>query len=149
MHTKILEHANLEQLKCFVDYAIKEAKSRDEQLYESMEMVLYKKVYGYHFCDWMLAKALQNMQNEDGTTGGHWSVTDTTAVAKQNNIQFINFNEYDWNYVMNMIYSDYYGSIPNDTSNYVRLAEKFINDKDADPGKAFRYYVAMNYENLY
>ena len=49
---------------------------------------------------------------------------------------------------MNMIYSDYYGSVPNDISSYVKLADKFIRDKDADPGKAFKYYVAMNYDEL-
>ena len=50
---------------------------------------------------------------------------------------------------MNMIYSDYYGTVPNEISNYVKLANKFINDKDAGPGKAFKYYVAMNYNDLY
>lgn len=149
MHKEILEDATLEQLKCFVDYAIKEAKSYDEHLYDSMEMLLYKKVYGYHFCDWMLDKALKGLENEDGSHGAHWSVAETTAVAKQHDIKFVDFNEYDWNYVMNMVYSDYYGSIPNDTISYVKVAEKFIKDKDADPGKAFRYYVAMNYEDLY
>lgn len=149
MHKKILEDANLEQLKCFVDYAIKEAKSYDEHLYEAMEMVLYRKVYGYHFCNWMLVKALQGMVNEDGTHGGHWTVADTTSVARQFGINFTDFNEYDWNYVMNMIYSDYFGSVPDETSSYVKLAEKFINDKDAGPGKAFKYYVAMNYNELY
>lgn len=149
MHKKILEDATLEQLKCFIDYAIKEAKSYDEKLYDTMEMILYKKVYGYHFSDWMLAKALQGMVNEDGTHGGHWSVADTTAVAKQYGISFVDFNEFDWNYVMNMIYSDYYGSIPDDVSGYVKLAEKFIKDKDAGVGKAFKYYVAMNYDDLY
>lgn len=149
MHVKILEDATLEQLKEFIDYAIKEAKSYDEHLYEAMEMCLYKKVHGYHFCDWMLAKALQGMVNEDGSHGGHWSIADTTAVAKQYNIRFINFNEYDWNYVMNMMYSDYYGSVPNEVITYVKLAEKFLMDKDAGVGKAFKYYVAMNYDELY
>ena len=149
MHKKILEDATLEQLKCFIDYAIKEAKSYDDHLYEAMEMCLYKKVYGYHFCDWMLAKALQGMVNEDGTHGGHWSVADTTSVAKQYGIKFVDFNEFDWNYVMNMIYSDYYGTVSDDVSSYVKLADKFINDKDAGVGKAFKYYVAVNYDELY
>lgn len=149
MHKKIIEHANSEQIKEFVDYAIKEIKSYNEHLYESMEMCLYKKVYGYHFCDWMLAKALQNMINEDGTHGGHWTVSNTNSFAKQYGISFTDFNEYDWNYVMNMIYSDYYGAVPNDTSTYVKLSDKFIRDKDVGVGKAFKYYVAMNYNDLY
>ena len=114
-----------------------------------MEMCLYKKVYGYHFSNWMLSKALQNMVNEDGSHGGHWSVAETTNVAKQHGLSFIDFNEFDWNYVMNMIYSDYYGAVSNDISAYYKLAEKFIKDKDAEPGKAFKYYIAMNYNDLY
>lgn len=149
MHTKILENATLEQLKEFIDYAIRESKTYSEELYAALEMCLYKKVYGYHFSSWMLEKALKDMVNEDGTHGGHWAVSDTTAVAKQYGITFTDFNEYDWNYVMNMIYSDYYGSVPNELSAYVKLAEKFIKDKDADSSKAFRYYIAMNYDDLY
>lgn len=50
---------------------------------------------------------------------------------------------------MNMVYSDYYGTVPDDISAYVKLADKFIHDKDAGVGKAFKYYVAMNYDELY
>lgn len=42
-----------------------------------------------------------------------------------------------------MVYSDYYGYIPNDLTSYVNIAKAFIEDKDAAPGKSYRYYVAM------
>ena len=45
---------------------------------------------------------------------------------------------------MNMIYSDYYGSVPNETSVYVKMARKFLEDKDAEYGKALKYYLAMS-----
>ena len=83
------------------------------------------------------------MVNEDGTKGIHWSLADTTSVAKSNGIVFEKFNEYDWCYVLNMIYSDYYGSVSNDISTYVRMASSFLNDKDAPKGKALKYYLAM------
>lgn len=83
------------------------------------------------------------MINEDGTTGPHWSIEQTNTVARQNGVQFSNFNEYDWNYVMNMIYSDYYGAVPNDMSTYVKLSKKFLDDKDAPEGKALHYYLTM------
>jgi hypothetical protein len=41
---------------------------------------------------------------------------------------------------MNMVYSDYYGAVPNEVANYVKLAEAFLHDKDAPKGKAFLYY---------
>ena len=144
MHKKILEEANLEQLKDFTDYAIMQAKSKDHQMYTGFEMYLYKMVYGCHFSDWLLERALDSMDNEDGTKGRHWSIDETTSLASQYNVEFNTFNKYDWCYVMNMLYSDFYGAVSNDLSSYVKLAKKFLYDKDAEPGKAFKYYVAMS-----
>ena len=64
-------------------------------------------------------------------------------MARSNGIEFIHFNEYDFNYVMNMLYSDYYGSVPNDASTYVKMAKKFLCDKDAVEGKAITYYFTI------
>lgn len=143
MHSKIIEDANLEQLKDFAHYSLAMVERIDEDIYDDIELYLYKKVYGCHFTEWLLNKALKYMKNEDGTSGGHWTVEQTTMVARSNGITFDHFNEYDWNYVMNMIYSDYYGSVPNETSVYVKMARKFLEDKDAEEGKALRYYLAM------
>lgn len=144
MHRKIIEDATHEQLKDFAYKAFDMIKRvADEDTYEDIEMILYKDVYGCHFTKWLLEKALCCMENEDGTKGGHWTVEQTTMVARNNGISFDHFNEYDWNYTMNMIYSDYYGSVPNETSSYVKLARKFLEDKDAEEGKALRYYLAM------
>ncbi len=143
MHKHLIKEATDEQLREFVGDALSMIKETHADLYEDLETYLYKEIHGCHFSDWLLEKALSKMYNEDGTTGGHWSVEQTTSVAKQNNIVFDKFNEYDWNYVMNMIYSDYYGAIPNETSSYVKLAKKFLEDKDAKSGKALAYYLAM------
>lgn len=144
MYTRIIEDANLEQLKDFAHYSIGMVKRIDEDVYDDIEMYLYKEVYGCHFCKWLLEKAVKQMRNEDGSTGPHWTLDQTTSVAKNNGIEFVHFNEYDWNYVMNMIYSDYYGSVPNETTMYVKMARKFLEDKDAKEGKALKYWLAMN-----
>ena len=144
MHTRIIEDANLEQLKDFAHYSIGMVKRIDEDVYEDIEMYLYKEVYGCHFTKWLLDKALKSMTNEDGTTGGHWTLEQTTSVARSNDIEFKHFNEFDWCYVMNMIYSDYYGAVSNEVSSYAKLAKKFLCDKDAPEGKALRYYLEMN-----
>ena len=143
MHKHLLKDASEEQLREFMDDALTMIKETNKDLYDSLELYLYKEIHGCHFSDWLLDKALSKMYNEDGTTGGHWTVEQTTSVAKQNNIIFDKFNEYDWNYVMNMIYSDYYGAVPNETSSYVKLSKKFLEDKDAKQGKALAYYLAM------
>lgn len=144
MHTRIIEDATLEQLKDFAYRALDMVKRIDEDVYDDIEMYLYKDVYGCHFTKWLLEKATNGMINEDGTRGAHWTVEQTTMVARSNGIEFRDFNEFDWNYVMNMIYSDYYGVIPNETSTYVKMARKFLEDKDAEYGKALKYYLAMS-----
>ena len=143
MHRKILEDATLEQTKEFIDRSLRKVKFVDEEMYEDLEHELYVDVYGYHFNEWFLKSALEKMSNEDGTKGGHWTLEETNSVAKQYNIEFKSFNEYDWNYVMNMVYSDYYGTVSNETSAYVKLAKKFLQDKDAPEGKALKYYLVM------
>ena len=143
MHKELIKEATDSQLRDFVDDALSMIKETHEDLYEDLEMYLYKEIYGCHFCDWLLKKATKDMVNEDGTMGGHWSIEQTNAVARQNGIQFDKFNEYDWNYVMNMMYSDYYGAVSNDTSVYAKLAKKFLDDKDAKEGKALKYYLSM------
>jgi len=144
MHTRIIEDATLEQLKDFAHYSLGMVKRIDEDVYDDIELYLYKEVYGCHFTKWLLEKATKELVNEDGTTGAHWTIEQTTMVARSNGIDFKNFNEYDWNYVLNMIYSDYYGSVPNETSTYVKMARKFLEDKDAENGKALKYYLAVS-----
>ena len=146
MHRKIIEEATHEQLKGFA-YDVFDMLKRtvDDEVYEDIEMELYKDVHGCHFTKWLLEKALCCMENEDGTKGGHWTVEQTTGVAKNNGISFEFFNEYDWNYVMNMVYSDYYKTGGGNTNFYVELAKSFLMDKDAPKGKALKYYLAMKY----
>lgn len=111
--------------------------------YKEIKNDLYIAVNGYHFNEDMLKDALSTMINDDGTSAPKWSVQDTTQVAKSSGIVFTNFNEYDWNYVMNMIYSDYCDVLGSNTMSYVKMANKFINDKDAPDGKALRYALCM------
>ncbi len=143
MHKKILEEATHEQLKHFIDRTFMELKESNYEMYEELEEELYEDIFGCHFNEWMLERATHKMHNEDGTIGAHWNVEQTTEVAKHEGISFETFNEYDWNYVMNMIYSDYYGAIPNELSYYTKMAKKFLMDKDGSKGKAYHYYTRL------
>lgn len=143
MHKYLVNVASFEQLKDFVDDAMSMLKETNPETYDDLEMYLYKEIYECHFCDWLLEKATKNMENEDGTRGAHWTLDQTNSVAKQLDIDFKDFNQYDWSYVMNMIYSDYYGSVPNEANVYGKMAKKFLYDKDAPHGKALKYYLAM------
>jgi hypothetical protein len=142
MHKKLIEEASCEQIKEFATDFITMLKARDHDLYEEAEDWLYRFIYGCHFSEWTLKEALERMINEDGSRGGHWSVEETNKVAQSRGIIFNKFNEYDWNYVMNMIYSDYFGVISNSLEMYVELAKRFLCDKDSQEGKAYKYYIA-------
>lgn len=103
-----------------------------------------EKVMDWHFDMEKLKKATKGMINEDGTTGAKWTVEQTSGIMKDNALKSDMFNEYDFNYVMNMLYSDYYKLLGNDAMNYFKMAKYFLEDKDAPKGKAYRYYLAMH-----
>ena len=140
MHHELINNATHEQLKEFTLNALSMIKETNTELYDTLEKYLYKEMYGCHFSEWLNNKAVNEMINKDGTKGRHWTVEQTNNVAKQYNIEFHNYNEYDWNYVMNMVYSDFYDVESNNTQHYVKLAKAFLEDKDAPIGKAFKYY---------
>lgn len=143
MHKQILNQLSNDKAKDFLYELVDKVKLINTEMYEEIEDELYELVYGCHFNEWTLEKAVANMLNEDGSKGGHWSLQQTTTIAKDYGITFMHCNEYDWNYVMNMIYSDFYGVISNETSAYVKLAKRFLCDQDAPEGKAWKYYRAM------
>lgn len=143
MHKKIIKDATDEQLREYVTDSLSMLKETNREVYDDLELYLYKLVYGCHFNSWLLEKALHEMINEDGTKGKHWSLDETSSVAKQYDISFTKYNEYDWCYVMNMLYSDYYGSVPDDVSTYAKMSKKFLEDRDNASGKALKYYIAM------
>ena len=145
MHHKMLEEATHEQLKSFLMNQFDELKERMPELYKEMEEDLYESIYGHHFTAWKYDCAVSELANQDGSKGAHWSVSDVTSVVRAKGISLSGYNEYDFAYVMNMLYSDYYGSVPDSVDTYLKMAKAFLEDKDAPEGKAYRYYKAMRH----
>lgn len=144
MHHSMFNDVSESQLKAALLEVFDKLCEMDTQLYDHLELVAYKAMHGCHFTADTLEKALKRMVKEDDSTGGHWTLSQTNSLAHANKIEFINFNEYDFNYTMNMLYSDYYGYMnSSDSSTYIKMAKAFLYDKDAPEGKAFRYYIAM------
>lgn len=145
MHHRLINDASFEQLKEFLTEMFDELKDENHELYKEYEMELYKDIYGCHFNEWLLKEATSKMINEDGTHGSHWSIESTNSLARSKGLEFKEFNQYDFNYVMNMIYSDYYGAVSNDVDIYYKMALKFLHDKDGRENKAFHYYCSSRY----
>lgn len=88
----------------------------------------------------------ERMQNADGSTGPHWTMEQTTAVAESMGIQEPVVPRWAWGVTMNMMYSDYYPVAVefglNRPEFYAALAKAFLLDKDG-PGperKLMKYY---------
>lgn len=93
------------------------------------------------------------MQNADGTTGPHWTMEQTTAVAESMGIQAPVVPRWAWGVTMNMMYSDYYDVARKFGVNvpefYAELARAFLMDKDG-PGpeeKLCAYYRCIVKQN--
>mgnify|MGYP001157700127 FL=1 len=87
-----------------------------------------------------------NMKNDDGSTGGHWTVAQTTDAAKTAGVVMEHITPNGWNATMNMMYSDYCSVATKHGCNkvefYADLAKAFLFDKDG-PGpeaKLAAYY---------
>ena len=111
--------------------------------YDMVQNKLYIALNGYHFNEDMLKEYTHHIINDNGSTAPKWSVEDTNSVARNLGLTFKDFNEYDWNYVMNMLYSDYCEVLGETVSSYSKMALKFLDDKDGPSGKALRYAMCM------
>lgn len=86
----------------------------------------------------MANKWLATMKNDDGSDGAHWTIQETNKVAELCNVKFEHIKDYEWNVVMNMMYSDHYHTAKScnkqsDVVFFGGLAKEFLFDKD---GKA-------------
>lgn len=89
------------------------------------------------------------MKNDDGSTGGHWTIAQTTEAAKSAGVVMEHVTQEEWNIAMNMVYSDYCGVATkygcSKVEFYADLAKAFLFDKDG-PGpeaKLAAYYYGI------
>lgn len=140
MLREILKDATKEDLKNFVSDFMCDLNVTMPQVYETLLIELHRNVYGSHFSPTLLRKAVEELESEDGKKGPKWSLEESNKIIKNYDLKY---NEYDFNYVLNMMYSDYSGYGNNDLNFYIKLSCLFLDDKDAPEGKALRYYLAM------
>lgn len=143
MHHYLINDASEQDLKNYLIGEFDRLKTSYPKLYEEMEDDLYLKLNGCHFNEYLYNRVISNLENSDGTIGGHWQKNQIIDYAKSKGLEFKNFNEWDFAYVMNIMYSDYFGAVIDSTETYFKLAKAFLQDKDAPCGKAYLYYRAM------
>lgn len=87
----------------------------------------------------------ERMQNADGTTGPHWTMAQTDAVADAYGIRRDEIPRWAWGVTLNMMYSDYYPAAVefgvDRPEFYAALAKAFLMDKDGpEPTKKLMEY---------
>ena len=85
----------------------------------------------------------QHMQNEDGTSGPHWTLEQAKQIMAQRKI---NYSPHCFWAVLNSIYSDYSTvakkhGLGGNLEFYIDMAKSWIDDKDAVSDKVYAYYT--------
>lgn len=134
---KIIEEGKPEDMECLKHIMIEsidKLKHIDHDMYKRIEHKLYKLVYGEHLSKELAHEWVSDMENKDGSKGGHW----TYEQVMQHYPGSIDKN--DWYAILNMMYSDHYN--PRfDMQTYVDLAKDWFADKDVNKGKTLNYYL--------
>lgn len=122
---------------------LNDVQIEDPKAYQKVIGEIYVIVNGPYFDLACATKAIAAFQNADGTMGGKISLDMCNQMATTMGITFDKFNQYDWFYTVNMIYSDYCVVLGPTSNAYQELAKAFLTDPDAPVGKAYLYYQSM------
>ena len=85
------------------------------------------------------------LQNEDGSSGPHWTIEQTKRIMAQRNLSI---DPAEFWMAINLIYSDFSPvakkhGVGGNLDFYVDMAKAFLEDKDAGPNKIARYYECV------
>lgn len=87
----------------------------------------------------------RQMHNEDGSTGEHWNMDQTSSVMQKRGY---GHDPIEWYAVMNAMYSDYYNvakkhGLAGSVDFFADLANSWLSDKDAVDDKAAVYFAKI------
>ena len=101
-----------------------------EKMPEEFVKTMFEEEYGCHIVDRSIYDEAVSLLkwSEDRGSGAKWEVED---ILKLSNIDFSNKNyyEYDYAYVVNMLWSDY-GHIFTEPSYFLKMAKAYLEDPD-------------------
>lgn len=123
---KIFE-AKMREDSRFAERFIKKFRAQMPDIYAK---TMYEEEYGCHIVDISVyEKAVSLLEWADGK--GYGAKFDVDDILKMSNIDFSNKNyyEYDYAYVVNMLYSDY-GHIITELSQLLKMAKAYLEDPD-------------------
>ena len=98
-----------------------------EEFFEDVEGIFSK-----HLTMSKAKKLVSELENDDGSTGEHWTPEQISIVWKNAGypLETEDYNHAEIYYVMNMVYSDYYKMYKDNVASYLMHTYLFLNDKD-------------------
>ena len=143
-----------EAVKCFFS----ENETKKEE-YDKFYWTLYEKIYGKHFNDDLVERAIKEMHfNNPDFKPKYTKEQIKSAIEQAYKIAEQNYAKKgivapkikdtttlcDMEYVFNMISADYGLSHMGDVTKISLMSYEFLSDPDAPEGKAYLYYCAMS-----
>lgn len=135
---KIIDDGDIKymnQLSDMLEKTLEIVKKFDDESYKKYEMDLYKMAYGSNLNKEISEKIVNNMK----PYGQKWSLEEIQDIQEQYGITDI--NPIDIYVVLNSAYNDYKNLFGDKLEMYVKFADDFINDEDANPDKVFIYFM--------
>lgn len=123
--------------KQFFDAVMKsigEMRYNNKDAYVKAMLTVHESIFGKHFNETLAKKAVEEMDNVDGSKGEHWTLAQTNQLLTA---QKLNFNKYDFYYLMNMLHSDFSKVLGEDSKIYLNMAKAYIDDPDAKESKVY------------
>ena len=126
-----------------VCHVLEMMQCKDPELYKQSMLCFYKALYGEHFCEELAKEAVEGFMNCDGSKGPKWTLSQTQSLMMSQRANAALYNEFDFYFVMNMLWSDHSDILGSDPNLYAKMAVSWLEDKDVAEGKAFRYYFKV------
>lgn len=139
-HIDSASDETMNKLTCKMDKFVEEVREKHPEMVDKFLMKV-DLILNPGFTKETAKYAVSKLKNKDGTTGEHWNYDTIEKVLYSKGYDF---DDADWYYVLNMVYSDYYKSGRSDDT-YIELAHDFLSDSDAPENKAKRYFLAMHH----
>lgn len=114
-------------------------KESHPDLYKKYYIEFYKINFGEHLDECLAKYWVDNMISSTGFKGEKFTKQDSDEIAKQLNLSFDGYNDWDWCAILNMVWSDYSQVIGNNMSMCQSIAKATIEDVDVK-NKAFNYF---------
>lgn len=127
-------YEEMKELACILEDAVYTLKEIDPTKYSKFEHKIYELAYGKVISEEMAKEIVEHME----PYGEYWTIEATTRILNDKNYHF---TPVDFYVVMNSLKNDYGELFSDSTDTYIKMACKWLEDKDAVEYKTYEYFT--------